>query len=73
VRKSFHSFTSYLLIYHSIQTLKTLDLRYNDIGDLGVQYLVDALENNTVRLTHDSFIFVFYFIIYNTDTHDIRS
>ncbi len=33
----------------SIQTLITLNLQYNNIGDEGAQHLAQALQNNTVR------------------------
>ena len=47
----------HLIPVSCIQTLSTLDLRYNEIGDQGAQYLGEALRHNTVR---SSLLHVFY-------------
>jgi hypothetical protein len=47
---------------HFIQSLTTLDLSGNGIGDKGAKYLVEALQKNTVRQTisfFTSIIFIF--------------
>jgi hypothetical protein len=41
---------SYHHLHFFTQTLTTLDLYWNEIGDEGAQHLVDALQNNTVIL-----------------------
>ena len=57
--------TFHYLLRHSfipvsfIQTLTTLDLAHNQIGDQGAQYLDEALRHNTVR---SSFLHVFTII-----------
>jgi ABC-type uncharacterized transport system substrate-binding protein len=47
---------SYTHLHVFTQTLTTLDLNYNQIGDAGAQYLADALRNNTVTLILSSSI-----------------
>jgi hypothetical protein len=37
-------------LYHSIQTLTTLNLGQNYITDIGAQDLISALQHNKVRL-----------------------
>ncbi|CAF0863842.1 unnamed protein product [Adineta ricciae] len=39
-----------LSTYQRYQTLTTLDLRWNQIGDEGAQHIADALRTNTVIL-----------------------
>jgi len=53
----FHHFT----LFHFIQTLTTLNLEYNKIGEKGAQYLGEALRNNSVRDRY-SFSFFFFFL-----------
>jgi Ran GTPase-activating protein (RanGAP) involved in mRNA processing and transport len=36
-----------------LQTLTTLNLEQNDISDVGVKYIADILQENTVILFHD--------------------
>lgn len=58
--------------YYPRQTLTTLDLERNSISSEGVQYLANALENNTVILifvpviSYESVLFV-------TDSNNIES
>jgi len=58
--------------FHSIQTLTTLNLTFNRIGDEGAQFLANALQTNTVRE-------LLYSSItgspssFNTDTHNVAS
>jgi hypothetical protein len=58
--------------HHSIQTLTTLDLGWNEIGVKGAQFLANALQTNTVRellyssITRSTWSF-------NTDTHNVGS
>jgi hypothetical protein len=40
-----------------MQALITLDVENNRIDDIGVQYLANALRNNTVSLIVSSFVF----------------
>ncbi len=66
------SFPLHFHHYLSIQTLTTLDLGNNHIGDHGPQHLAQALQNNTVRqvfflTTTDSPL------SFNTDTHHAQS
>ncbi len=35
---------------HSVQTLTTLNISYNQIGNKGTEYLANALKRNTTRL-----------------------
>ncbi len=53
---SFVLFLSYIHVNFFTQTLTSLDLQQNQIGDEGVQYLTDALKNNQV-----SFFFFLFF------------
>ena len=55
VKSVFYQSLSYLFFYY-IQTLITLDLKYNKIRSEGIQTLGIALQNNTV-------IKLFYFFI----------
>jgi len=41
----------HLILLSFIQTLTTLNLSYNQIGDQGARYLGEALQQNTVRLS----------------------
>ncbi len=64
-----HSETNTPFIHHStlshfIQTLTTLDLSRNEIGDKGTQNLSDALRNNTVRQILSSSIIQLFLISY---------
>jgi hypothetical protein len=43
-------------LYHSMQTLTTLNLAYNVIGDKGAEYLANALQHNTVSLVSNLLI-----------------
>ncbi len=58
--------------FHSIQTLTTLNLTLNKIGDEGAEFLANALQTNTVRE-------LFYSSItrspssFTTDTHNVES
>jgi hypothetical protein len=45
-----------------VQTLTTLYLHENQIGDKGAQYLGEKLQNNTVRKNIFTFTVFFYFI-----------
>jgi Ran GTPase-activating protein (RanGAP) involved in mRNA processing and transport len=45
-----------LYTHHFTQTLTTLDLEFNGIGDEAAQHLADALQNNTVILILSSSI-----------------
>ncbi len=58
--------------YLSIQTLITLNLGCNCIGDGGAQHLAQALQNNRVR---DVFFFPTTYspLSFNTDTHHAQS
>lgn len=63
-------FSVVLYIHHniSIQTLTSLNLRYNKIGDEGVQYLAEELKKNKVR--HIVFYSSMYSSLYfKTDPH----
>jgi hypothetical protein len=61
-------FTSQLIIcfHQSIQTLTTLDVEENRIGNVGAQYLVDVLQNNTVKILI-SYLFILYSFNVYTD------
>jgi hypothetical protein len=48
------------------------NLRCNNIGDLEVQELANALENNIVNLVFCSFI-LYVFLLFDIDTNDTRS
>jgi hypothetical protein len=39
----------FLYLYHSIQTLQTLNLDINKIGDVGSQYLANILKKTQVK------------------------
>ena len=51
----FISTSLFSLIHILLQTLITLDISSNRIGDKGAEYLANALRNNTVFLTRYSF------------------
>jgi hypothetical protein len=57
---------------YSIQTLTTLNVAWNEIGDEGAECLANALQTNTVEE-------LFYSSItrspssFNTDTHNVES
>ena len=53
------SFIHHFTLFHFIQTLTTLDLGENQIGDQGAKYLTEALQHNSVS-DHHSFFFVFF-------------
>ena len=57
----FHHF----MRFHFIQTLSTLILQCNQIGDKGAQYLAEALRNNSVRDHHSFCCFFFFFFLYS--------
>ena len=69
--------TFHYLLRHSfipvsfIQTLTTLDLAHNQIGDQGAQYLGEALRHNTVRssLLHVFIIISFLSLSYRHSLH----
>jgi hypothetical protein len=55
---------SSILVCYFVQTLTTLSLWNNEIGDAGAQYLGEALRTNTVKENHSCwslFILVCYF------------
>lgn len=61
------SFSMYLFhLSHSIQSLTTLDLSYNQIDSKGAKHLAHALRHNTVGLPTYSLISRI-FIKFNTD------
>ena len=45
-----------------IQTLRILDLAYNEIGDNGAHHLRRGLQKNTVRDEQRCFFFNFHYI-----------
>lgn len=45
----FFSFSLFIHCCISMQTLTTLDLKYNQIGTQGAEYFAQALQNNSVR------------------------
>ncbi len=47
-------FISYYSFLNFLQTLKSLDLSGNLIGDVGAQYLADALRDNKVNTVFSS-------------------
>jgi hypothetical protein len=51
-----------------MQTLTTLDISVNNIGDKGVEYLVRALQSNTVRHILGSSI-TYQLLCVNIDTY----
>jgi len=55
----------YMQLYHSTQTLTTLSLAGNRIGEKGAEHLVKALQHNTVRL----FLYLLYLICMCTISH----
>jgi hypothetical protein len=59
-------------LYDLIKTLTTLNLRHNQIGDVGAQHLVNALEHNTVRLVLYSSVLKIS-ASFNSDTHFVES
>ena len=59
-------------MYGAIQTLTTLDLAGNEIGDVGAQHFAHALEQNAVRLVAQLHI-QYKFAVFDTDTYPIRS
>jgi len=56
---------------HHLQTLATLNLESNQIGDEGAQYLGEALQHNTVRpsLFHVVSIISFFSLSYRHSLH----
>jgi hypothetical protein len=48
-----------------------LDLRFNNIGNVGVQHLANALQNNTVNLIIYSFVLYNHYI-FIIDTDDFK-
>jgi len=65
-------FYHHLVPVSFIQTLTTLDLNGNEIGDQGAQYLGEALRHNTVRssLLHDFTVISFLSLSYR---HSLNS
>jgi hypothetical protein len=66
----FNNNTQYLFFHYFAQTLTTLDLYSNGIGDQGVQHLFDALQKNQVTYS------ISHSIIHSllqTDTHHTQS
>jgi hypothetical protein len=55
-----------------MQTLTTLNIRWNNIDAKGIQHLAHALQGNTVRQLV-SFSISDQLLLINTDTYDIRS
>jgi hypothetical protein len=47
-------FLSHIYIHYLTKTLTTLDLEYIGIGDQGMEYLSNALENNKVGHTFEN-------------------
>jgi len=64
-------FLYHLILLSFIQTLATLDLYDNQIGDEGAQYLDEALQHNTVRSSflHVFSIVSFFFLSYRHSLH----
>jgi len=64
-------FYHHLILLSFIQTLTTLDLYRNQIGDQGAQYLGEALRHNTVRssLLHVFTIISFLSLLYRRSPH----
>jgi len=56
------SFIHHYTLFHFIQTLTTLHLEFNQIGDKGAQYLAEALQHNSVSDHHS---FSFFFFVYS--------
>jgi hypothetical protein len=54
------------------QTLTTLYLYSNQIGDKGVQYLSEALQKNSVKQNNQfiHFYHIFIFCGFHSDTHN---
>lgn len=50
-----------------LQTLTTLYIAENHIGDLGAKYLADALQTNRVILTGIT-LFILYSFLFDIDT-----
>jgi hypothetical protein len=63
-----HSSLSHIYCLFFLQTLKSLELRGNQIGDLGAQYLADVLQGNTVG--GYCFFILYINILIQTDTHE---
>ena len=55
------------------QTLITLDLTNNQIGDTGVKHLVTAFRHNTVTLFSLIFLLISPYPLFHTDTHHTQS
>jgi hypothetical protein len=55
-------------MYFLAQTLLTLGIFGNEVTEKGIQYLVDALQNNTVNLFLISSILFLSLLLYS-DTH----
>ncbi len=70
VKKNVYSVISLFYLYYAIQTLTMIDLRCNNIGDLGAQDLAKALENNTVNLV---FYLSISYILFHIVIDGIRS
>lgn len=61
-----------IVAYYLIQTLITLDLYENQIGDIGVKYLSEALKTNMVREKLSSSL-TYSYLLFHTDTHYTQS
>jgi hypothetical protein len=70
--ENFSSCQTYINYYVLIQTLTTLNVAYNNIGDEGAQHLTNALQSNAVR----DVLFLsnmYQLLCSNTDTHHTES
>src|SRR3984957_5455407 len=67
-RTTFSTHLSHYHLHFFTQTLTTLDLRWNQIGEQGAQHLANALHNNTVNHFLYSSISL-PSALFHTDTH----
>jgi hypothetical protein len=63
-----------LFIHHLSQTLTTLDIGYNQLGDQGTEHLANALQQNEVTsLRQLHFLYNYSFIIYHRHSQHLTS
>ncbi len=62
----------YCPLLYSLQTITNLNLKLNNIGCQGIQYLANVLQVNKVLIIFSSFI-SYSFLLLNKDNHDFGS